>query len=93
MYIGARLCALLNSKFQVVWLGKPTTASTWVSAASLPMHMISEYEDGVRREVVEEKFSSGGQTIHTLTSQSMQVLSAPQNKRPRIDIPSSETTG
>ena len=65
--------------------------SAWVSASSLPMHMISEYEDGVRREIV-EKFSSGGQTIHTL-SQSVQVLSGPQKKRPRIDMPSSETTG
>lgn len=76
-----------------MWLGKPITASAWVSASSLPMHMISEYEDGVRREIVEEKFSSGGQTIHTLSSQSMQVLSGPQKKRPRIDMPSSETTG
>ena len=75
-----------------MWLGKPITASAWVSASSLPMHMISEYEDGVRREIV-EKYSSGGQIIHTLSSQSMQVLSGPQKKRPRIDMPSSETTG
>ena len=87
MYIGARLCALLNSKFQVVWLGKPTTASTWVSAASLPMaHMISEYEDGVRREVVEEKFSSGGQTIHTITVDASTVSSTEQEAKNRYTI-------
>ena len=36
---------------QVVWLGRPVAESTWEDAASLPSSMISEYEQGISRDV------------------------------------------
>ena len=45
-----------NSNFslthQVLWLGKPELKVTWESAASLPLAIIQEFEQGVQSQVV-----------------------------------------
>ena len=51
-----------------MWLGRPVTESTWESATSLPENIVQEFEAGIQRDIQEKPFSSGGQTIHTITS-------------------------
>lgn len=91
-YVKVSLCELCNVtsyKFstsiwiQVVWLGRPIAESSWEPAATLPATMITEYENGVQRDLEEEVFSSGGQTITTIKSVTRQQESTqPEPKRP-----------
>ena len=73
-------------------MGKPSTKSTWVSASSVPSQLIREYEGGLQREIVNEKFTSAGQTIHTLSSTALLSAVSPP-KRVRVDMPTSDNTG
>ena len=54
--------------FQVVWLGEPITKTTWEAATDLPVEMVKEYEDGLKRDIQEDVYISGGQTVCTLSS-------------------------
>lgn len=71
---------------QVVWLGRPVACSTWEQATSLPPSLVDDYEQGVQRELKKESFTSGGETIHTLsvTRNDMNDTPPPQ-KLPRLD--------
>ena len=55
----------------------------WEPESSLPPGLVAEYNEGVERELVESVYSSGGRTLHTLSSQP--VLN--QAKRRRVDEP------
>ena len=59
---------------QVVWLGKPDTESSWqpASASSLPSQIIDEYENGFCQEIGVDSFTSGGQTVSTLSRTAVQ---------------------
>lgn len=67
---------------QVVWLGRPIAESNWQPASALPATMINEYESGIERDMEKQVFSSGGQTITTITSVTKQHSMQPQPKRP-----------
>ena len=66
-----------------------TAASTWEPVSSLPSELIAEYEDGVVRELVDDTFSSGGETLHSLSSIQSSRSRTPSAKRPRLDDQSS----
>jgi len=76
----------------VVWLGKPEAASTWEPLSSLPSKLVEEYEAGFQREVVDEAFTSAGQTLHTLSSICNREARS-KTKKPRISEPSTDSTG
>ena len=67
---------------QVVWLGRPITDSTWEPESNLPSTLVAEYEAGIVREVQKQTFTTGGQTVHTLSASATQ----PSVKRPRTDV-------
>ena len=52
---------------QVVWLGTPTMKTSWEPASTLPSSLVEDYEKGASGDVL-ESFSSGGQTIHTMST-------------------------
>lgn len=58
------------------------SSTTWEPASALSSGLVEEYECGVDREVINTAFSSGGETIHTLTSQPAATGS---HKKPRVD--------
>ena len=70
-------------------IGGTAATSTWESASSLPSELIAEYEDGLQRELVDDSFYSGGETIHVLSSSPI----TPSAKRPRLDVSPSMNTG
>ena len=72
---------MLN-KIQVVRIGEASSKCVWEPEASLPANIVAEYDKGVQRELVDEVYSSGGRTLHTISSQ---PLSNPA-KKPRVDI-------
>lgn len=63
--------------------------TTWEPASTLPSELVAEFESGIQRQVVDDKFSSGGQTIHTLTSR----VVTPPAKRQKVDTPVSTDSG
>ena len=69
--------------------------STWKSVSSLPQSLIEDYEAGVKSDIQQYSFSSGGQTIHTLLTvqKDNQHDIPPDSKRPRLcnSIESSNT--
>ena len=62
-------------------IGEALSKCVWEPESNLPPELISEYNEGVERELVEDVYSSGGRTLHTVYSQS---LTHP-TKRPRVD--------
>ena len=64
-------------------IGEATSKCTWEPESSLPPGLIAEYNEGVERELIESVYSSGGRTLHTLSSQ---PLLHPA-KRPCVDVP------
>lgn len=54
--------------FQVVWLGEPLSKTTWETATDLPIEMVKEYEQGLKRDIQEDMHISGGQTVCTLST-------------------------
>ena len=63
--------------------------TTWEPASCLPPSIISEFECGVQRDLTENIFSSGGQTLHTICSQATTSLV----KRPRLESVSQNEPG
>ena len=68
---------------QVAWLGKPIAESTWEPESNLPPSLVAEFEAGILREVQKVTFSTGGQSVHTLSTGATQ----PNVKHPRIQLP------
>ena len=71
---------------QVVWLGKPVTDSTWETAESLPTTLVQEYESGIVRDIQKESFTTGGQTVHTLSTVPVTRGEESTTKRLKIDL-------
>ena len=70
----------------VVWLGRPSTESTWKSAETLHQHLTEEFKAGILRVVSINRDTSqnGGQTVHTICtkrSQSSAVQLKAKNSR------------
>ena len=63
-------------------IGATTSNSTWEICTSLPKQLIEEFESGVHRDVVDLSFTSGGETLHTLSSK---PVSHPSIKRVKLD--------
>jgi len=53
---------------QVLWLGYSEADCTWEPASSLPVAMVTEYEEGVKRDLITDNYTSGGQTLCTMAS-------------------------
>ena len=70
-------------------IGGTTANSTWEPASTLPSELITEYEEGVQRKLMDDKYFSGGETVHTLSSAPI----THSVKRPRIENPSVMNTG
>lgn len=62
-------------------IGEARSTCVWEPESSIPPGLIAEYDKGVQRELVEEVFSSGGRTLHTIVSQPL----SHSNKKRRFD--------
>lgn len=71
-----------------MWLGRSSTESTWEPVSSLPPQLVANYEAGILYEVQRESFTTGGQTVHTLTTTPTKELDVlePVTKHARIDL-------
>lgn len=49
-------------------MGRPIAECSWELASKLPSTTIAEYESGIEYDMEKQIFSSGGQTITTITS-------------------------
>lgn len=54
---------------QVARIGEVVSKCEWEPESSLPPELVAEYNEGVERELVDEVYSSGGRTLHTICSQ------------------------
>ena len=63
--------------------------TTWEPSTCLPSSVISDYENGIQKDLAESVFSSGGQTIHSVYSEVTTSLA----KRPRLDLTSNTDAG
>ena len=70
-------------------IGEATASATWEPASTLPAELVSEFESGMHRELVDNTYSSGGETVHTLVSRPV----VPSVKRPRMDASVVMNTG
>ena len=70
-------------------IGEATANSTWEPVSSLPSVLVAEFEKGVQRQLVDHTFSSGGETVHTLSSRPI----TQSVKKPGMDVPSIMNTG
>ena len=64
---------------------KSLAENSWEPESSLPKELVTEYEEGIMREVIDDNFTSGYQIIHTLSSAVIEYTDEPQEKRPRMD--------
>ena len=64
---------------------KKSSKSTWEVSSSLPKQLVDELENGVHRDLIDETFTSGGETVHILSSMPVSQQSI---KRLKLDIPS-----
>ena len=66
--------------------------SSWELASNLPPTLIYEFENGIHRNVHEQSYTSGGQTIYTLSSSRQDSCTAqPDPKKIRLDRDSSNS--
>ena len=85
-YISLHNIHILSTK--VVWLERPLTKNTWEPETSLPQELVADYEAGFLQEVQRETFTTGGQTIRTLsTAPTKEVCKESRAKCPKIDSP------
>ena len=56
-----------SPSLQVVWVSTSTVETTWEQESNVPSKLIEQYEHGIEHDI-EESFSSGGQTIDTLST-------------------------
>ena len=77
---------MLNDSYllliQVTQISFSSSVTTWEPASCLPPSIISEYESGDQRDIAKDIFTSGGQTIHTVSSK----ITTSSVKRPRLDL-------
>ena len=79
---------------KVVWLGRPQTKSTWEPEHSLPQHLVADYNKGIQHDICHQSTTSGGQTIHSLsTARSNTAPSPPDPKRIRTDLIDTANSG
>lgn len=50
------------------WLARPITDSRREPESTLPPSSVADYEAGIVREIQKESFTTGGQTVHTLSA-------------------------
>ncbi len=62
------LLIIINVSTFVVWLGLPDTASTWEQASNIPATLIQDFEKGIAHTVEVHSFTSGGETLLTLST-------------------------
>ena len=66
----------------MIWLGRSVTETSWEVASSLPDVLIEDYERGIQHDLQQQSYTSGGQTIHTLsTVRKVDETSPPEAKR------------
>ena len=53
------------------------TESSWENVLSLTLSLVQEFEEGNRREIQTQSFSSGGETVHILSTRLIDIESAP----------------
>lgn len=68
----------------MIWLGRPLTESSWELASSLFNVLIQDYEHGIQHDLHQKSYTSGGQTIHTLSTVCKDETPPPEAKRPRV---------
>jgi hypothetical protein len=92
--VGDELCEIVMLFCKVVWLGRPQTTSTWEPEHSLPQHLVADYNKGILYDIRQHSTTSGGQTIHSLsTARSSTVPSPPNPKRIRTDLIDTANSG
>ena len=70
-----------------MWLGKPTTESTWEPKECLPHTLVTEYEAGLTQDIQKDALTIGGQTVHTLSTARVHNSAAESTpKRRKIDL-------
>ena len=67
-----------------MWLGQTVTDSSWEPESKLPATLVKEYEDGIEREIIEHRYSSGGQVVTTITSELQDSAEVSEIKKPRL---------
>ena len=50
-----------------MWVSTSTVETTWEQESNVPSKLVEQYEHGIEDDI-EESFSSGGQTIDTLST-------------------------
>ena len=58
------------------------TECTWEPESTRPTSLVSNYETGIIQEIQKDSFTSGGHTIHTLVTKSMEQGA----KRQKMDV-------
>ena len=61
------------------------TESTWEPEASLPQTLVMEYEAGITQDIQMDTLTSGGQTVHTLSTTRVQKSVESIPKRVKTD--------
>ena len=78
----------------MIWLGRSVTESSWEVASSLPDVLIEDYERGIQHDLHQQSYTSGGQTVHTLsTVRKVDETSPPEAKRRVVDTVQSSSSG
>ena len=79
----------------MIWLGRSVTESSWEVASSLPDVLIEDYERGIQHDLRQQSYTSGGQTVHTLsTVRKEDETLLPEAKRPCVvDTVQSSSSG
>ena len=76
----------VRTLLQIAWMTTSTVETSWEPALNLPVELVEDYERGTETEV-EEMFTSGGQTVATLSThrQDSSSVTQPQRKRAKRD--------
>lgn len=73
-------------RVQVVWLGRPVTESSWEPKPSLPKELVEDFEQGIEYE---EVFTSGGQSVHTISTKRCDYKTEEPPQKKLRHVPSS----
>ena len=78
----------------MIWLGRSVTESSWEVASSLPDVLIEDYERGIQHDLHQQSYTSGGQTVHTLSTVRKVDETSLEAKRPCVvDTVQSSSSG
>ena len=53
----------------MVIIGHDVSKCVWEPESALPHDIIAEFNSGIERDLVDDVYSSGGRTLHTISSQ------------------------